>query len=589
MAIIENKTTEVGDVIVIKAQVPIVGLLALTDFTDVVVGETATKFFNKTFRYSVDGINWSPWVPLTTANVQAIVVNPTSAFMVEYRYQRIGTDPAGDLQFNSVTLEGSQADIKCGPIFDDSVFAQFFNCVDIDVMRWCLNVLEKMYVTGIVPQFITRGDTSNLNGVDQDYLDFWRSIACYFALFVKYARTFESYQNNEFILAKYLENRGLFLCDDTSHQDLLHLMNNFWDEMRHRGLPLMLIPKGAPTSNNVVKQVDGELLRLLCHEMCDEFVFSYTAPQNMGWTVQSSSPLFTGMYAHHNAHKGYDKGGQNLSEIPYPIDLTQYPLDNGGLVSVENQVDRQGNPIKAIQIAPTGGLKAGIGPASGGYNIDQQTREMGIVFDPCTDYEITFMVKYSGEVTMDFAFYSYVHDGINPLTMYRADGTLNPPAIANHFLYEYDLFFNLLPDTWYLMRGIVYGVFSPLRHDNAKYLDSAPGIGWNLKNGKANFTQFPGACVCLPSVTFNTNSGVAYVTDFSMKPLNTQYSTAFINANKWIHMWAVNRNGKYTQREIEDIIRYYLIPYDTVLKFTETNNQLTGKIEVDEAKWQSLF
>ena len=95
MAIVENKATEYGDVILIKADVPIVGLITLTSFTDTVINETASKFFKKEFRYSTDGINFGPWIALTNANVAAVNITAHTVFMVEYRYTRIGSDPTG--------------------------------------------------------------------------------------------------------------------------------------------------------------------------------------------------------------------------------------------------------------------------------------------------------------------------------------------------------------------------------------------------------------------------------------------------------------------------------------------------------------
>ena len=180
MAIIENRSSEIGDVIVIKTNVPIIGLLALSGFIDSTTGEVSpTKLFYKRFRYSVDGINYSLWLDLTISNVSAVVVDPTNTFYIEYTYTREGTDPTGDIAFNYVQVDGTYQTGVCPDIFINSIFYQFFSCGDLDVLRWCVNVLEKIYEKGIVPTYIERGVNSNLNWVDRDYLDFWRTICCF--------------------------------------------------------------------------------------------------------------------------------------------------------------------------------------------------------------------------------------------------------------------------------------------------------------------------------------------------------------------------------------------------------------------------
>ena len=244
MAIVANRSTEIGDVITIEVEVPIVGLIALTNFIDTTIGENATRFFNREFRHQSDGINWSAWQPLTLTNVQAIQVSPSSVFRVEYRYTRSGTDPAGELEWDDALLQGQITNMSCGPVYEASVFAPFFSCMDIEVINWCINVLEKLYVSGIVPQYVTRGANSNQNFEDKDYLDFWGSISCYFALFVKYARTFEGYPSNPVLLLEFLKQRGMFICESTEHIDLLYLMEHYWNEIRRRGTPMMLLKKG---------------------------------------------------------------------------------------------------------------------------------------------------------------------------------------------------------------------------------------------------------------------------------------------------------------------------------------------------------
>jgi len=82
MAIIQNKASSVGDVILIETEVPIIGLIALTSFLDTTVGETQDKLFFKEFRFSTDGINFSVWKELTlfnSCNIKIFILCKTSS------------------------------------------------------------------------------------------------------------------------------------------------------------------------------------------------------------------------------------------------------------------------------------------------------------------------------------------------------------------------------------------------------------------------------------------------------------------------------------------------------------------------------
>ena len=58
MAVVNNTASEIGDVLLMRATIPVSGLIALTGFIESVVGETATRFWIKEFRYAIDGLNY---------------------------------------------------------------------------------------------------------------------------------------------------------------------------------------------------------------------------------------------------------------------------------------------------------------------------------------------------------------------------------------------------------------------------------------------------------------------------------------------------------------------------------------------------
>ena len=154
-------------------------------------------------------------------------------------------------------------------------------------MRWCIAVTEKMYKLGIVPRYITRGDECNVNGEDRDYIDFWKAICCFWAIIVAYARKFETFHNNKVLLLKYLEERGMFVCENMDLTDLQYLMEYYYDEIRHRGTQMVGLAKGTDV-NGVPKPVDGEILRLMCYDPeCDEFLFAVSEWDKINWVTES--------------------------------------------------------------------------------------------------------------------------------------------------------------------------------------------------------------------------------------------------------------------------------------------------------------
>lgn len=107
MAVVENRATEDGDIITIKTDVPVVGIVALTTFADTTENESGSIYFEKTFRYSINaGLTYTDWIELTTVNVQNIVIERINYFIVEYRYRRVGIGTP-DIAFDDITLSGT--------------------------------------------------------------------------------------------------------------------------------------------------------------------------------------------------------------------------------------------------------------------------------------------------------------------------------------------------------------------------------------------------------------------------------------------------------------------------------------------------
>ncbi len=102
MAVTGSSTDANGDQLLVSLKTPYENVVEVTGFTDSITGETTSCFYNKDFRWGIDGVTYSDWVSLTDANLKALVLNPANKFWIQYRYTQVGDCI---LTFNSIALE----------------------------------------------------------------------------------------------------------------------------------------------------------------------------------------------------------------------------------------------------------------------------------------------------------------------------------------------------------------------------------------------------------------------------------------------------------------------------------------------------
>lgn len=568
MAIVDNGATEVGDEIFMEATLPITGVVSFDDWVDDTENETGSEFFEKDFAYTLDGVNWTDYMPLSTANVQAIPVQSNYDVMFRFRYTRAGVS-GSNVIVNWVKITTDDIiEKECGIAFSNSVFSYFWDChCSNNVLSWCQNVLEKMYRPGIVPQYITRGTNNNANQEDRDYIDFWRAISCYWALLVAYAREFERFHHHQELLVKYLRQRGMFVCDNTPMEDLRYLMENFYDEMRKRGTLYVGTKKGetphkygirkfgflGPSSLASVNQVNGELLRLICYkDICDEFIFAPVEFDRFGWVVDKWSPMWRGTTNSVQMNKAYEKSDAIQSRDNYPTfgPGSIFTADDGsGLVMVIDNV-------------PAGQI-AGIGTDGGEWDEDA-----AINVDPNLAYEISFWMRAApptfGNQVISFGAYCFTATG-TPVPLQRISDGGFPDT--NMFFEEQQIIqFN----EWYFVRGIIYPNGTPIPTDpRARYPEY--WSDWtSFDAGNMRFTSDEG-CKLIPYVVVDNSSGGGSsdnvnFRNFRVSLVNTPYSTGFIERADFVQIWMKYNSGEYTEEKLKEIISFYLLPYKAVLQ-----------------------
>lgn len=594
MAIIQNTATEDGDVLIIKTNTPVIGISALVGYVDDTDNEDSSTYFSKSFRYSIDGVTYSDYIQLTIENLQAIDVSPTDTFIIEYRYRRSG-ESEGAIAFNSVDVEGIFDEVVDGDEFSKSIFSKYMGSQDLCSLNWSINVLEKLYANGLLPTYIER-NRSGSTLEDKDFVDYWRSVTHYFAYYVCLARYYKDFHIDETLLLEYLTQRGLYICHDEEYENLLYLSKNYYDEIRQRGTINIARQKSYvldydesnsnSTSNSGsdstinTKGVNGELLRLICFDVDNEFIFNLSKTEKIGWCINNASPLYRGMSNQMGANKAYEDF-ENFS------DLTKYPLINSTYCTVTGNESKN---VLLIEGVPIGSV-SGIG--------SDTTKLINI--DPRLDYEITFFVKQT-DLTRDgnltFGCFAYdIDEDIKPL--------LNIETGVDQ-----DFFFEKLQlsrdDKYFFIRGIIYNkdhyeIWQDTEtyvqnkivvHSSVYYkakrsvpVDKQPDLFtdyWlaltadEVRGSLKTFGEygvnlkFSEPCAkILPYLVLDNEDdtgGKLYIHDFKIKPVATPYSTGFVQVNNFIHVWMLQNNLTYSTDDIEEIMRRYLLPYNCVFK-----------------------
>lgn len=562
MAIISNKTTEVGDVLLIKAEAPIIGLVTLTDFIDSTDGEDSDTYYSKEFRYSIDGgLNYSDWSNLTTENVASVSVTTTDDFLIEYRYTHSGNDDT--LAFNFTKLIGKVVEEQIGQTYKNSIFYDYVKDKSDEIFNWSINVTEKLYKDGIMPKFVerNRGTEANINQ-DRDYIDFWRVITTFFAIIVVFARVLEDFKNQESILQNYLLQRGIYLCGSENIYELQDLLTSFYSQYFDRG------------SNRVE---NGELKRLVCYKDCDELLLSMPKRNTTGWWINRSSPMFKGVGEEIN--KSYEKS-------VYIKDPTKYPRI--GTISTYSELN---GDVFRITSVPTG-EKYGIGNKDDDLDLDFSISDSGsisfsssfsfssslsfstptvhshlVCIDPFIGYELSFIVKQllPGKY-ITFGIQCFDSDG-NYITCYKLGESQQ----------RSNMFFST--------QGFNVRDYFKLKGKLLPYYK------------KGSDENIPGRCLVLhkeakfiiPYLVVDNKFGIAndmYVYGLNIKPLQKNYSNGgLVQSLPIVDFWLTNRNNHFSESELKSILLKKFIPVNNKMNvnFIDTNseNALIGDFNDD--------
>ena len=238
-------TNKIGDIIVFEKKLQLSENNTLT-FSDVTTGETGNSYFIKKFRYAVDGVHFTNWLELKQANLDILtselILNVQTVWL-HFQYVYSGNIDGQLLTLNSCTING----VVCNKnyVYNTAVKTIFSNVVN-DSLTYDLtiNLAKKLFDPGIVPAFVERGDTSNSLEKDIDYIDFYTSVAHFYAMLYVYALKFTKIYYTQELLCEYLRERNLFFCGCSDLNTLQLLAQNFYQEFNFRGTIEVFRKKG---------------------------------------------------------------------------------------------------------------------------------------------------------------------------------------------------------------------------------------------------------------------------------------------------------------------------------------------------------
>lgn len=285
MILKDNICTQIGDTIFFETT-PIWGMMRqFSSLSEDIIGQNSNRYFEKDFRYSYDGgIIYSSWKTLDESelsnvfqdwlnqnqNLLSAGLDEKSDLKIQFKYKRVGTDDSGELILNGITLNGyflyREFDFKT---IDNSIFSDIIHN-NIDLFNLTMNLTNKMYEVGVVPNYIERKQEDENNLLqDRDYIDLWKAVAEFYSMIFLYALRFTNIYWQKDLLCEYLAQKGIFLCNCDDIIEMQKISQNFYDEIRVRGTSEIFKPKRF---KNLVGQIK-----------------KYYGPN--GWIMSQNNPL----------------------------------------------------------------------------------------------------------------------------------------------------------------------------------------------------------------------------------------------------------------------------------------------------------
>jgi hypothetical protein len=185
LAVDGQTTNSNGDAIIISISEPYSNVVEVLGFEDDVKGEVTGCYYEKYFRYGTDGVTYSDWVPLTNPNLEALLLDPSKPFWIQYKYVQVGDCT---LEFISIALE----------LITDGGIIQMIPqlvCCDNQLMTGCQNLVISCCEDSWNPYDLSRAQ--------QQYELLSSVVSNLFGMCVRYFKTEADQRSRDVILKEY--------------------------------------------------------------------------------------------------------------------------------------------------------------------------------------------------------------------------------------------------------------------------------------------------------------------------------------------------------------------------------------------------
>lgn len=398
--------------------------------------------------------------------------------------------------------------------FNSSIFSEYMEQDNTDALAWALNVTQKCYEKGVVNAYLERGENNDLEK-DKDYIDFWAAICILFAYMTKLVRKVGIETDNREILYLFLKQKGFFNYSEQLLDDLVYLMENFYDEIRKRGTFQIQKRKidGFPT--------DGEARRIFGYFYPNEYIFIMQEPDKTGLWVDRNSPNFKGL--------GHFSLANKINELPF----TETPTIDEEIIEIED------------------------GEGFGGTD-----NEDFIEVSPFLPYLFEFEIKMPNNAEFNFGVFGFDAAG-NQVDFVDFTNTVN-----NSFLENVQL---PLEEHFYKIKTVIYSQnLVPFIKQQERITNLNIGVNLIFNNS---------VVFIIPQ--FVVNNGNVEIKNFKFTPAYLDKENSFVQINNFFHIAGINNNGIYSKQDLINAIRYYMLPYDSVLalKLIEQVEQIELTLE----------
>lgn len=247
---------------------------------------------------------------------------------------------------------------------------------------------------------------SNLEN-DADFIALWKSTSQFFAYYVILARKYSQFYNNPALLLEYLKQRGLYISDNETFENLTFMMRNYYDRIRQRGTIKVVKKKTifdhddsqsfseSDSNSEALEELNGELLQSIgFNNACDDFIMNFRKVEDCGWNMRNSSPLYRGTAKFENANKIW-------ARLLTATDYLDYPLF-GNVTSIRSEIDESDSTSdSASEHIGDYDYVFDFGSSGSGFGLDQASfpyslayiLKYGINVNPNINYEFNFRIK----------------------------------------------------------------------------------------------------------------------------------------------------------------------------------------------------